>query len=82
MQVLARIDIGFGNHLFIRGEGNGLSWAEGQPLTCLESATWVWSGGNGSDGSIFKLLLNDEIWCQGENLIVRAREQVEIEPRF
>src|SRR4030095_613806 len=31
----AKIDVGYGNTLFIRGEGPGLSWAQGTPMTCM-----------------------------------------------
>lgn len=81
-KVTARVDVGFGNQLFIRGEGNGLSWERGQPLRCLESAAWVWSAASAGEESVFKLLLNDEIWCSGENVRIRPGGQVEIVPRF
>jgi hypothetical protein len=39
----ARFDAGFGNGLFVRGEGAGLSWEKGEPMICLDrnvSAGW------------------------------------------
>src|SRR5678809_950230 len=59
----AKIDIGFGNNLFVRGEGAGLSWDHGLPLTCVDGRTWRWSGAV-SDKLTFKLLLNDQVWAQ------------------
>jgi hypothetical protein len=41
--VQAKIDVGFGNSIFIRGQGAGLSWDKGLPLTCIEGSAWVWS---------------------------------------
>ena len=32
----AKIDVGFGNALYMRGEGLGLSWTQGVPLTKLK----------------------------------------------
>ncbi len=39
----AHLNVGLGNQLFIRGQGDGLSWEKGQPLTCLEASRWLWS---------------------------------------
>ena len=36
----AKIDVGFGNTLYLRGEGVGLSWTQGVPLTCVDGKTW------------------------------------------
>jgi hypothetical protein len=35
--VEARIDVGLGNALFIRGQGDGLNWDQGQPLACVKN---------------------------------------------
>ncbi|HXP60188.1 MAG TPA: hypothetical protein VN829_06830, partial [Dongiaceae bacterium] len=39
-EVVARVDVGFGNTLFIRGQGNGLSWERGTRLACAGPSTW------------------------------------------
>src|SRR5689334_18740025 len=57
----AKVDVGFGNTLYLRGEGKGLSWNHGIPLTCVDSSTWQWTG-EASDKLKFKLLLNDSVW--------------------
>lgn len=80
--VEARIDVGLGNALFIRGEGDGLSWEKGQPLTCVDAARWVWSGRQTKDKAVFKLLLNDQIWAQGNDVVIEPGRTVEISPRF
>src|SRR5215212_4802422 len=36
----ARIDVGFGNALFLRGEGPGLSWEKGLAMECIENDLW------------------------------------------
>ncbi len=80
--VQAQIDVGFGNSLFIRGEGAGLSWDKGQPLTCVDGNRWDWSSEQAKDKVVFKLLLNDTTWTKGENVEVQAGKTVKIVPQF
>lgn len=80
--VNARIDVGFGNTLYIRGQGDGLSWDKGTPLECVDAATWVWSTKNAEGTIEFKLLLNDQVWAQGENMTVAAGQSLEASPAF
>ena len=77
----ARIDVGFGNRLFMRGEGQGLSWTQGIPLSCVDNSVWKWSGQT-AEKLKFKLLLNDSVWSKGEDLEVRPGERLEVEPAF
>ncbi len=81
-EVAARIDVGFGNQLFIRGQGNGLSWDKGTPLLCRDDSTWVWSTPQAKGKITFKLLLNDQIWAQGPDLVVEAGAKTETVPQF
>jgi len=80
--VTARLDVGFGNSLFIRGEGEGLSWDKGRLLVCIEGATWVWSSQRAKDHVRFKLLINDQLWCRGENMEIAPGGSVEVVPTF
>src|SRR5690606_12500637 len=32
--IVAKIDVGFGNALYLRGDGPGLSWSKGVPMDC------------------------------------------------
>ena len=80
--VEARIDVGLGNTLFIRGQGDGLSWERGKPLTCVDASTWVWVSAQARDKVVFKLLLNDQIWAQGKDLFLEAGRKIEIVPSF
>jgi hypothetical protein len=79
--IKARIDVGFGNTLFLRGEGQGLSWTQGVPLKCVDGSTWTWSG-EINDALKFKLLLNDSVWSQGDNILLTPGQKVEIAPAF
>ena len=77
----AKIDVGFGNALYLRGEGLGLSWNQGVPLTCVDGKTWKWTGET-KEQLKFKLLLNDQVWSQGEDLVATPGQRVEISPAF
>ncbi len=80
--VAARIDVGLGNALFIRGEGAGLSWERGQRMTCVEPAKWVWLAKQAECRAVFKLLLNDESWAHGDNMVGEPGRAIEVTPRF
>lgn len=80
--VHAKIDVGFGNALYIRGSGDGLSWDEGTLLECVDSTTWVWSTKKAGTNIEFKLLLNDEVWALGENQKVAPGHSIEVIPAF
>ena len=77
----AKIDVGFGNQLFVRGQGAGLSWERGTPLTCVGPDTWRWAV-EATDRLKFKLLLNDRVWANGEDVVVPPGKQVELKPAF
>jgi len=74
-------DVGFGNAIFMRGQGNGLTWERGLPLICVDSQTWRWSG-LAKDPITFKLLINDKIWSSGSDLMVKPGQKLEVAPEF
>lgn len=77
----AKIDVGFGNNLFVRGEGAGLSWEHGTPLKCVDPQTWQVA----LDAKVpvkFKLLLNDSVWMSGDDILAAPGRRVEITPAF
>jgi hypothetical protein len=77
----AKIDIGFGNNLYVRGQGAGLSWDRGTPLECVDSQTWRLIV-PAKDKLQFKLLLNDTVWAQGEDVVAAPGKKVEVVPAF
>ena len=81
-KVAAKIDVGFGNALYIRGEGAGLSWDKGEPLVCVEGSTWVWTSRHADESITFKLLVNDQLWCRGENIKAGPGRSIEVVPSF
>jgi hypothetical protein len=77
----AKIDVGFGNNLFVRGQGEGLSWERGIPLENVDSKTWRLTV-PAKDKVQFKLLINDAVWCKGEDLVAAPGKKVEVTPAF
>ncbi len=77
----AKIDVGFGNTLYLRGEGKGLNWNQGIPLTNVDGSTWQWSG-EADEKLKVKLLLNDAVWAKGEDLVVGPGQKLQIAPAF
>jgi|GEM_PF-1268128 len=81
-QVVSNVNVGFGNSLFIRGSGAGLSWDQGLEMRCTGDDQWSWESDK-ADGAIeFKLLINDQTWSQGENFTVQPGERQVINPSF
>ena len=80
--VEAKIDVGFGNTLYLRGEGiKGADWNHGVPLKCIDGSTWQWSGEAEGKAKI-KLLINDTVWAKGEDLVIAPGEKLQISPSF
>ncbi len=80
--VEAKIDVGLGNTVFIRGQGAGLSWDAGQPLTCRDASTWIWCSNRAKNSFTFKLLLNDQIWAHGGDVLIEPGTRIELAPQF
>ncbi len=80
--IIARADVGFGNELFLRGNGPGLSWDRGILLACTDSDCWSWRSTDAKVPFEFKILLNDEQWSTGENWPISPGEKKEVAPEF
>jgi hypothetical protein len=76
-----KVDVGFGNALFLRGQGPGLNWQRGVPLACVDGKTWRWSQ-KLNDPITFKVLINDEVWSAGADLTAIPGQKVELAPAF
>jgi uncharacterized protein YoxC len=55
--------IGIGNRLFIRGEGPGLGWDKGVPLSFVSIGKWRWETNDATKAVTFRLYKNDETEC-------------------
>jgi hypothetical protein len=60
--VVAKVDVGFGNILYLRGTGPGLSWEKGVEMTNTGSDEWTWSTNKASKTFLAKVLINDVTW--------------------
>jgi hypothetical protein len=76
-----KLDVGFGNAVYLRGQGGGLTWERGVPLICVDGKTWRWSG-KVKAPLTFKPLINDKIWAAGSDLTVKPGQKLEVKPSF
>lgn len=79
--ISASVDVGYGNTLFIRGEGaDGLSWDVGVALDCVND---IWTLSLPAKKSVtYKFLINDVSWSGGDDYITAAGAKVTQYPSF
>ncbi|CAM3107716.1 hypothetical protein [Rariglobus hedericola] len=80
--ITALIDIGFGNTLYVRGEGAGLSWDAGIALDCVSDDKWSISLPASSKPVVYKLLINDLSWSEGADFIAESGVKASVVPSF
>ena len=80
--ISAKINIGFGNHLTLRGEGPGLSWDRGLVMDCSAADTWTATLKGANAPVVFKVLVNDLTWSTGNDYVVEPGQSVTITPTF
>lgn len=80
--ITAKADIGFGNHLYLRGEGPGLSWDRGLAMDCIAADLWAATVKGATSPVTFKVLVNDLTWSTGNDYVVEAGQSVTVAPTF
>jgi len=80
--ISANIDVGFGNSLYLRGEGPGLSWDKGVRMECVADDRWSLALGDAERPFVFKFLVNDEKWSSGPDFTISAGTSVTLTPTF
>jgi hypothetical protein len=80
--ISAQIDIGFGNHLTIRGSGPGLSWDSGVVMDNVGANLWTVALLEATKPITFKVLVNDLSWSTGADYVVAPGKSVTIFPTF
>ncbi|MEO6245321.1 MAG: hypothetical protein ABIQ12_07775 [Opitutaceae bacterium] len=80
--VSAQVNVGFGNALFIRGEGAGLSWEEGVAMECVSATLWRIVLPESAHGHTFKFLVNDLSWSVGADFKAASGASVTLSPEF
>lgn len=81
-KIVARGDVGFGNALYVRGDGPGLNWNQGVRMECTASDQWELVLGESSRPVAFKVLLNDTTWCSGPDSVVASGSTATVLPEF
>ncbi len=81
-RVIAKINVGWGNSLFIRGAGAELSWDKGIAMQCVGDDEWLWEQYVPKGDVTFKFLVNDEQWSAGDDFVVAAGDSVILKPEF
>jgi len=80
--ISALVNVGFGNQLFLRGEGPGLSWDAGVPMQCVADDKWTISLPGAGKAVIFKFLINDLVWSVGPDNVVQSGGKATVAPTF
>jgi len=80
--IIAQIDIGFGNILYVRGSGGGLSWDQGHAMENATADRWKITLGKTTKPVTFKFLVNDLTWSAGEDYVVEPGSTITLVPTF
>ena len=80
--ISAQVDVGFGNALFIRGEGAGLSWDVGAAMKCVSANLWRIVLPESAHGHTFKFLVNDLSWSIAPDYTASNGVSVTFTPEF
>ena len=81
-RVIAKYNAGWGNQLYIRGLGGGLDWNVGVPMQCVGEDEWLWEQAVPKGNVTFKVLINDSVWSDGEDIVVAAGDTIICHPNF
>lgn len=80
--IVAKIDIGFGNSLYLRGSGPGLSWDKGLLMTCVAGDEWQAVLGESARPYVAKFLVNDLTWSAGADYSFASGARTVVTPEF
>lgn len=81
-RITVKHDVGYNNHISIRGSGANLSWDRGAPLKNVKSDEWVWETEVPFSSGEFKVLINDSHYETGENHPLKCGSSVQYTPKF
>ena len=80
--IIATVDVGFGNSLFVRGDEPALSWDKGISLGNVDGGKWEIVLTAITAPFQFKFPVNDSGWSSGENFTASPGDTVTITPSF
>lgn len=82
-KIIAHIDCGFTNNLYIRGEGiSSLSWEKGVLMKNVGPNEWTWESDRPFSTMHFKVLVNDKWYEQGNNHTIAFGQEMKFTPQF
>lgn len=81
-RIMADADVGYGNILYLRGEGGGLSWDTGVAMNNDGDNKWSWVVESTDEQITFKFVINDLMWSAGDNLTVARGKTSVSTPSF
>ncbi len=81
-RIIVKLDVGFPNNLYLRGNGPSLNWDKGILLKNVKADEWIWEIVGNFDSFEFKVLLNDKIFESGENHILQCGKDLLYTPQF
>lgn len=80
--VIIKFDVGFHNHLTIRGKGANLTWSKGIPLKNKGVDEWVWETDAHFGSLEYKVLVNDHLYEKGDNHTLKQGQTAHYTPTF
>lgn len=80
--IVATVDVGFGNSLYVRGDEPFLNWAKGTALGNISGDRWEIVLTAVDKPFEFKFLINDTSWSTGDNYSVSPGDTVTLSPGF
>jgi hypothetical protein len=80
--IVANVDVGFGNSLYVRGDEPFLSWTKGTALGNIAGNKWEIVMTSIDRPFEFKFLLNDSDWSTGANFTASPGDTVTLAPAF
>ncbi len=81
-KITIKYDAGFSNELYIRGKGADLKWEKGLKLVNVKPDEWIWETNSKFSQCEFKILLNDQVYENGENRHLLEGASVQYTPNF
>lgn len=82
-KIVVHFDAGFPNSLFLRGEGlPGMSWEKGLKMHNKGFNKWEIEFNESFKKGKFKVLINDQMFEEGENHDLKPGQLVDVYPRF
>ncbi|PJD94195.1 MAG: hypothetical protein CK425_11875 [Parachlamydia sp.] len=81
-RIIIQYDVGFNNHIYLRGAGANLSWDKGLKLKNIKADEWLWETDQPFNQCEFKALINDQIYETGENHQITSGNSASYAPKF